>query len=410
MNLPRRSFLKTLASGAALCALPASSRSENAPDLFQQLSRTTFTTPLFQIEKTLADPVKLATAEIFRFRGEIYLRVRSEDGATGIAAGNSRHPNHLDILKNLVLPTFFGPDLRRIEWLVDDCYRDERNYKYSGLPFWNSVGIAELAILDLLGKRAAKPVWGLTGRDILRREIPVYLSRFERANTAEQETKVVTDHVAKTGVNAVKVKIGGRMSQNRDASPGRTEALVALLRKELGPDFHIYVDGNGSYDSATAIEVGKMLESHRVGFFEEPCPWEEFEETKRVADALDLTIAGGEQDSSLPHFAWMIRHRGVDLIQPDTIYNGGFIRNLRVAKMAELTGMQTTPHSPGDGPKMAYMLHFAAITPNLGPHQEHSFSRRIKGGVVAVPQAPGWGLGPEDKELDQGELLDTVRI
>ncbi len=42
-----------------------------------------------------------------------------------------------------------------------------------------------------------------------------------------------------------------------------------------------------------------MLEDYGVYFYAEPCPWEDFEATKRVADALEkVLVAGGEQDTS----------------------------------------------------------------------------------------------------------------
>jgi L-alanine-DL-glutamate epimerase-like enolase superfamily enzyme len=148
-----------------------------------------------------------------------------------------------------------------------------------------------------------------------------------------------------------------------------------------------------------------MLEANGVGFFEEPCPWEEYEETKRVTDALDMTVAGGEQDSSLPRFAWMIQNGVVDLVQPDLAYNGGFTRCLRVAKMAQTGGLQITPHCPKADPNTAYMLHFAAVVPNLGPHQEYRGMRReggeawwrspsfdVREGTVPVPDGPGLGV------------------
>ena len=60
-------------------------------------------------------------------------------------------------------------------------------------------------------------------------------------------------------------------------------------------------------------------------WFEEPCPWEELSETKKVADALSMKVAFGEQDSSLWLFQWMIENKVMDVVQPDLNYNGGFI-------------------------------------------------------------------------------------
>ena len=46
-------------------------------------------------------------------------------------------------------------------------------------------------------------------------------------------------------------------------------------------------DANGSYSAAKAIEIGKRLQEQKYLWFEEPCPWEELSETKKVAEALD---------------------------------------------------------------------------------------------------------------------------
>ena len=55
---------------------------------------------------------------------------------------------------------------------------------------------------------------------MLRKEIPVYLSGSGRDTTAEEEVDVYVKGVAATGAKAVKFKIGGRMSGNRDTYPG----------------------------------------------------------------------------------------------------------------------------------------------------------------------------------------------
>ena len=43
----------------------------------------------------------------------------------------------------------------------------------------------------------------------------------------------------------------------------------------------------------------KLLEEFNYQFFEEPVPFHWYEETKEVADALSIPIAGGEQEFSL---------------------------------------------------------------------------------------------------------------
>jgi len=359
--------------------------------------------------------VTIAAIDLLEVQGELIVRARSIDGATGYAFANSRLRYLLPILQELVIPFFIGKDARALETLVDGVYAHQSNYKLAGLAFWNSVSHVEFALLDLLGKLVEKPVAALFG-PILRTEIPIYLSSMRRDTTPEAEVAWVGERLATTEAKAVKLKIGGRMSNNADAWPGRTEGLVALARKTFGDDIAIYVDANSSYDAPTAIEVGRMLESYAVGWLEEPCPFEDYEATKAVADALTMPVVGGEQDTNIHHFSWMVRNRGVDMLQPDLLYNGGMIRTLRVAQVAAAAGMTVAPHSPKNDPLAAYMLHFAAIIPNLGPHQEwralpednpgwYSPVLVPRNGTVAVPTGVGLGITYDDALLTNAKHL-----
>lgn len=68
----------------------------------------------------------------------------------------------------------------------------------------------------------------------------------------------------------------------------------------------------------------------------------EFEETKRVTDALGIDVTGGEQDWDLAAWQRMIGQRVVDIVQPDVMYMGGRCRTLRVADAAGRAGLPCT--------------------------------------------------------------------
>ena len=184
--------------------------------------------------------------------------------------------------------------------------------------------------------------------------------------------------------------LGLRM-RNSQEQGRRDWHLIELARERFGDDMNIFVDANSSYTVTEAIEMGRFLESKRVGFFEEPCPWQEYEDTKRVSDALDMTVAGGEQDSSLARWHWMVTNRGVDLVQPDVFYNGGLIRMLRVAQMARDVGMMVTPHSPKTGEQAYANLQFCSIAPNLRPFQEYRESPAVVTATYQYRQGRAWG-------------------
>jgi L-alanine-DL-glutamate epimerase-like enolase superfamily enzyme len=99
----------------------------------------------------------------------------------------------------------------------------------------------------------------------------------------------------------------------------------------------------------------------------------------------------------------MIRHRAVDIVQPDLHYHGGFIRSMRVARMAHEAGMLCTPHMSGSGLGYLDVAHFVSCLPNPMPFTEfkgdtdipvtsETSSLKVERGMVRVPSGPGFGV------------------
>jgi L-alanine-DL-glutamate epimerase-like enolase superfamily enzyme len=372
--------------------------------------------PILDLKSAYSTPLPIQSVELLRYRGVYFVRTISEDGAEGIATINDRIRFFWPMFKDLVVPAFIGQDARELEKLVNEVYIFNANYKYQGTPFWNCVSYIEASLFDMLGKVSSKSVGELIG-GAWRREVPIYLSSLRRDTMPEEEIQWLSERLADTNAVAVKMKIGGRMLNNADSSPGRTEKLIRLARETWGDDVTLYMDANGSYDCSKAIQVGKLLEEYNYGWFEEPCPFEQYEETKAVADALDIDIAGGEQDCNLGQFRTMIRTRTVDIVQPDMMYNGGIVRALRVAQMAREAGIKITPHSPRNNPELATLIHFASVVQNTGPFMEFSavkvdhedwYDPKFtveKGGFIKVPTGPGLGISYDDSVWKDAEII-----
>lgn len=356
--------------------------------------------PMLGLHSKVKAPVKIQSIELLQSEKNFFVRTRSADGVEGLIR-TKQMEDFIPIFFNHVVPHFVGKDARDIEALVDELYI--KNYKMAGQAFWCPLAYAEQSIFDLLGKSADKRVAELFG-GVIREEIPVYLSGSGRETTAEKEVDVYVRGLAETGAKAVKFKIGGRMSRNLDAYPGRTETMMKLARKRMGDKVLINADANGSYNAEKAIEVGRMLQDLQCNFFEEPCPWQEIGETKKVADALDMPIAIGEQDSNPWLFEWFAENKVAQILQPDLNYNGGFVRTLRVARIAKKYGLPIVPHNTQTGSTAVNILNFAAAVENIGGFMEYahrgnekpeSYSSPqfvIKHGTVSAPKGPGLGV------------------
>ena len=360
----------------------------------------------------LNDPIVIDSVRLLENGRDQFVHVRSKDGAEGISLANGR-PYLASILSELVIPFFVGKDARDLESsLLFELYRHRSNYKLQGLALWSVQAWVEFALLDLLGRVAGRPIGQLMG-GTLRDEIDFYVASGRRDTTPEEEVDYLASLVEETGAKAVKFRLGGRMSRNADAAPGRSAGLIRLARKGLGDDIDLHGDANSSYDPEHAVPIGRLLEEVGAVYFEEPCPFDHLEDTKAVADVLDLPVSGGEQEYSERRFRWMIANRGVDIVQPDLHYYGGMVRSARVANMAELAGMPTTVHISG-GFGFVYMLHFASRTKDIGRYQEYKRNIErysdwfdpplsIRDGKLGVPTGPGVGI------RDIGAVLSGAR-
>ena len=403
MDLNRRNLLE-LAAGTSVLSLVQGCQSTGA------VSRNSGVT-LEKLEKAAAAPVLkldgadspliIESIELQRKGRDSVLRVRSKDGAEGVALANGREQYVYPILNKRVIPYFLGKDARDLEEHLWGVYRHGSNYKLQGLAFWCCLAWVEFAILDMIGRVTGRSIGQLCG-GVIRRNVDFYVASGRRDSTPEEEVEYLAGLIAETGARAVKFRLGGRMSKNADATEGRTEELIPLARKKLGDKIALHGDANSSYDPPKAIEIGRMLEDVDAVYFEEPCPFDHLEDTKAVTDALTIPVAGGEQEFSQRRFRWMIYNRGVDIVQPDLHYYGGLIRSTRVARMAAVAGMPTTVHISG-GFGFVYMLHFASFTPDIGLYQEYKRNieryadwfdppLKINDGAITVPQGPGVGI------------------
>lgn len=408
MKTTRRQFITTTAAaGAAAAALPFAARaagvgrSEAVDAKYARLDEI-LKQPVLRRE-LFTSPVIIEKVELLRSNRSFLCRVRSSDGAEGLSSSNNSQMASLyPIFVNRLQDFFVGRDARDLETLLEEAYVHASNYKLQSFALWVPMATIELAILDLLGRIAGVPLGLLISDRIHNPEVNVYRANGERDNSAEEVMANLTRQVEESQARALKIKIGGRMS-HPEQPPGRSEKLIPMVREKFGDAMVCYADSNGSYGVEEGIRFGRLLQEYRFAFYEEPVPFDWYEETKAVTDAVDIPVAGGEQEASMHAFRWLIANDALDIVQPDVFYFGGLIRAMRVARMAHAFGKLCTPHISG-GLGYLYMIHFVSAIPNAGPfHEFKGLSQSIPftcatsdlgtmGGVVKVPTGPGSGI------------------
>lgn len=319
------------------------------------------------------DPVIIESLELLRDRNSTICHVRSKDGVEGVSIG---HPfiakNSYPMFTNLLQRIFLGKDARDLDKLIFQA--SEGPVKNQGVPLCVQIANIEFAILDMLGVIADKPVGRLIG-ELENPEIGIYLGhRLNEFRTLEPEKSLELIQLdnEEIGAKAIKVRAGrgDNLGLNNENAPERTEKLIRMARETLGDDMVLMIDGNGSYDVAEALRLGRMLEEYNYYWYEEPVPWTWYEEQAQIARELTIPMAGGEEEFSERVFRWLIGNRAFEIIMPDLFYNGGMIRSMKVARMAEAAGIRNSPHISGGGLGFLYLIHMVSACPNADKYHE----------------------------------------
>jgi len=349
--------------------------------------------------------MKITKLETFGNAFVAFTRVTTETGATGWGQLSTYNADittavfHRQVARHAI-----GTTVDAMEDTLDLIA--EREHKFPGSYLRRAQTGLDTAIWDLRGKLAGKPVVELLGGTP--GPLRAYASSMKRDITPEAEAARFVKLRDDLGFTAFKWRVGAECGRGQDEWPGRTEAIIPIVAKALGDGIDKLVDANSCYAPARAIEVGHILQDHGIGHFEEPCPYWHHDQTAEVRAALDIDIAGGEQDCEFSSWQLMIEHHSVDILQPDVMYLGGISRTLQVARMGAKAGLPITPHAANMSLVTMCTMHLLKAISNPGKYLEFSIEGldyypwqhglfrgnpyRIEAGHVIVTAEPGWGI------------------
>ena len=334
-------------------------------------------------------------------RNYIFVKVHTDEGLYGL--GESTLESH----DNSVLGVFkdietlvVGEDPLRIEYLTQKMIK--QLFWKGGVIKGSAVSGVELALWDILGKAAGKPVYQLIGgkcRDKMR----VYVNGWSGGSLDPAVIREKAQIAMAAGYDAFKFSLALPVWQVNDPVNLRKIRTVAeTIRETVGPDAMLMFDGHGRYDADLAIRIGRIFEELDFTFFEEPCQPEDEEGLAKVASHIDVPVATGERLSFLPEFKRLLTRGCASIIQPDIGHCCGFGTALKASHLAEAFNAFIAPHGTMSPVITTISLHLDAVIPNF-LIQERLFLNdwrneviteplKVENGYITLNNKPGWGI------------------
>ena len=267
---------------------------------------------------------------------------------------------------------------------------------------WSAI---EIALWDILAKRADMPLYNLLG-GASRERVKVYANGWsDGAGSIEANVE-----------RALKIKEAGYSALKWDPFPGpwrsfihrededHVVAYVRAMRAALGPDFSLLIEVHRRLAPMHAIRIGKRLEEFDIGWYEEPCLGDNISLVAEVRQAVAVPIVTGEAMYSKEAFSQALTARAADILNPDICNCGGVSAMMDIAAMAAPHAVAIAPHNYNSTlVGLAATVAFSAVIPNfwiaecfvnLKPACDAIAVSPIvvRDGFAELPTAPGHGI------------------
>lgn len=354
----------------------------------------------------VAEPVKTWFGSI-PARSALLLQAEDSDGGTGWGEIWCNFPPHsaenkIRLMESVVAPlalglpchepdeTWHGLTARTRRWAIQCGEHGPIAACLAGL---------DLALWDLKARRRGMPLHVLLGAQ------PINSVRAYASGLNPDSALATIDRARSRGFRDFKVKAGFGLQQDL--------SVVDAICNELMPSERLMVDANQCWDMPQARQAVARLSERPLEWIEEPIPADSpAEDWAELAMLSTTKLAGGENVSSMTAFAKLITQGSHRIVQPDMLKWGGVTGSLAVGRAAQARGLSYCPHWLGSGLGLMAAAQVMAATGSDGMLEHDVMENplrepmgapfpRVAQGLFPVSQAPGIGVTPDLRELQQ---------
>ncbi len=328
------------------------------------------------------------------------VEVKTDEGISGWGECFGPAQANAGLIKELFAPLLKGENPLQHRYLWEIMYNRTREFGRKGVAVTAMSGI-DIALWDIVGKAAGKPVSALLGANA-QRPVTAYASSFYYSPVDDfRQIEKDAESAINEGFRDFKMKVGA-LTLKEDAR------RVARVRELIGPDATLAVDANRAYTVHEALRFAEAIAEHDIAWFEEPVLPDDMVGYSTLKKQLPMKIAGGESEFTRFGFRHFLDADCVDIVQPDVAACGGIGEALNIATLATTYGVECYPHQWGSGISLAATLHLmSAISPAVPrlakppaplelDRAPNIFREELAdltiGPVMSVPEKPGLGI------------------
>jgi mannonate dehydratase len=306
------------------------------------------------------------------------------------------------------------------------------SYWRNGPTLNNAISGVDIALWDLAGKAAGKPVYELLGGKC--RPAAMFYRHADGRDPQE-----VLDNVLRyqsEGALVVRCQMGGYGGAyqpawdgdfpgnyyNPDAYARSVPKLFDYIRGKIGFDLHLLHDVHERLAPIDAMRLAKELEPYRLFFLEDPLAPEQVEWFRRLRAVSATPIAMGEQHINPVEWRPLIVEQLIDFVRAHITSIGGLTPARKMAALAEAYGVRTAWQGPGDVSPIGHAanLHLDLARHNFGVQEVHVWSEQAREVFPGLPELrdghvwpngqPGFGVDLDEAKAAKYPLPELTPV
>ena len=339
------------------------------------------------------------------------------------------HAVHAAIERHLK-PFLIGRDVSRIEeiWQMSMVHGYWRN----GPVLSNAISGVDMALWDIKGKQAGMPVYQLLGGKC-REGAAVY------THANGRDPREVEDNVRaflEQGYRYVRIQMGGyggrgyQLVKPEGAPEGayfhprsymrNMLRMMDHVRSAVGEEVELLHDVHERLHPIDAVQFAKDVEPFKLFFLEDILAPEDLEWFARIRQNCATPLAMGELFNNPREWQPLIAGKLIDFVRMHISQMGGITPARNVAAMANMYGVRTAWHGPGDVSPVGHAanLHLDLWAPNFGIQEWCRFPElvyevfpgtpRVREGYMYPNDLPGLGIDIDEDLAAKYPCQDTV--
>ena len=329
--------------------------------------------------------------------------ITTEDGITGISTSwRPAAPREIaESADNFFRPLLIGADANQREKIWHELMAFSR---YMITP--KAASNIDVALWDIAGKAAGKPVYQLLGA--YRERVPTYITT-ETQQEASQYGEIALA-AKERGMHAVKLHAA--------AVPDKDILACRAAREAVGDDFTLMLDATSAYDWADAVRVGREIEKLGFHWYEDPIRDDDVAGFAQLCQVLDIPVLMGESTARGPWtYASYLTAGAADGLRAVGDIVGGITGLRKIGALAELHNRRLEPHSYGSTLVQAAHLHYILSVRNCEffelpyPREPLDFGMLdvveiSDDGFALAPTKPGLGYDVDWDVIDNATIAE----